>query len=150
MQTQYKYQASASWTLHRHGFVKAGDGIPFTLDFSVPPEFGGEGGMWTPEHLLLAAVASCFAATFRGMAEKSNLDFQTIEIAVEGIIEKKEGSLRFTKIILHPEALICREEDRARAVRLLDKAEQSCLVARSLSAEIEMQPQIWVEAPTLV
>src|ERR1035437_4903983 len=106
--------------------------------------------MWTKEHLLLAAVASCFVATFRGMAEKSNLDLQTIEIAVEGIIEKKEGSLRFTKIILHPEVLIFREEDRARAVRLLDKAEQGCLVARSLSAEIEMQPQIWVQAPTLV
>jgi len=150
MATGYKYEASASWALHHHGSVQPGDGIPLKLDFSVPPEFGGEGGMWTPEHLLLAAVASCFAAPFRGMAEKSNLDFQTIEIAVEGVIEKKEGSLRFTKVILHPEALICREEDRARAVRLLDKAKQSCLVARSLSAEIEMQPQIWVEAPTLV
>ncbi len=149
MQTQYKYQASASWTLHRHGFVKAGDDVPATLDFSVPPEFGGEGGLWTPEHLLLAAVASCFVATVRGMAGKSNLDFQTIEITVEGTIEKKEGSLRFTKIILHPEALICREEDRARATRLLEKAEQGCLIARSLSAEIEMQPKIWIEAPTV-
>jgi peroxiredoxin-like protein len=150
MQTQYKYQASASWTLHRHGFVRAGDGIPFTLDFSVPPEFGGEGGMWTPEHLLLSAVASCFVATYRGMATKSNLDFQTIEITVEGVIEKQEGSLRFTRIILRPEALIGREEDRARASRLLEKAEQGCLIARSLSAEIEMQPKILVEAPAPV
>jgi peroxiredoxin-like protein len=150
MQTQYKYQASASWTLHRHGFIKASDGIPSTLDFSVPPEFGGEAGMWTPEHLLLAAVASCFVATFRGMAEKSNLDFQTIEIAVEGIIEKDQGGLRFTKIILRPEASICREEDRVRAGKLLAKVEHGCLIARSLSAEIGMQPQIWVETPAPV
>ncbi len=150
MEIQYKYQASASWTLHRHGFVKAGDGVPYTLDFSVPPEFGGEGGMWTPEHLLLGAVASCFVATFRGMAEKSNLDFQTIEVAVEGVIEKKDGSLRFTKLILHPEALICREEDRERVSRLLEKAERGCLIAKSLSAAIEVEPQIWVETPAPV
>ena len=115
METHYKYQASASWSFHRRGVVQPGDGIPYTLEFSVPPEFGGEGGNWTPEHLLLGSVASCFVATFRGMAEKSNLEFQTIEVAVEGLIEKREGSLRFTKIVLRPKVLICREEDRARS-----------------------------------
>ena len=150
MATGYKYEASASWALHHHGSVQPGDGIPLKLDFSVPPEFGGEGGMWTPEHLLLGAVASCYVATFRGIAEKSNLEFQAIEISVEGVIEKKDGGLRFTRILLHPKASICREEDRTRAAKLLDKAEQGCLIARSLSAEIQMQPQIWVETPAPV
>jgi peroxiredoxin-like protein len=150
METQFKYRASASWTLHQHGVIKAEDGIPHTMEFSVPPEFGGEGGMWTPEHFLLAAVASCFVATFRAIASKSNLDIQNIQVAVEGVIEKQEDSLRFTKITLHPEALICREEDRALAGRLLVKAERGCLIARSLSAGIEMRPKVWVEAPTLV
>jgi len=145
METHFKYQASASWSFHRRGVVQPGDGIPYTLEFSVPPEFGGEGGNWTPEHLLLGSVASCFVATFRGMAEKSNLEFQTIEVAVEGVIEKREGSLRFTKIVLRPKALICREEDRARAGRLLEKAEHGCLIARSLSSEFELQPQVQVE-----
>ncbi len=147
METQFRYQASASWTLHQHALVKAGEGILETLNFSVPPEFGGDGGMWTPEHLLLAAVASCFVATFRGVAGKSKLDFQNIEISVNGLIEKLEGGLRFTKIILHPEVLLWREEDRIRAGRLLEKSEQGCLIARSLSAALEMKPKIWVEAP---
>jgi len=100
MQTQYKYQASASWTLHRHGFVKAGDGIPFTLDFSVPPELAVR---WHVD--ARTPALGCGRQLLRGhipcMAEKSNLGLSDLEIAVEGIIEKKEGSLRFTKIILH-------------------------------------------------
>ena len=60
----------------------------------------------------------------------------------------QDGSLRFTKIILLPEAFLNRQEDKARAERLIEKAEQGCLIARSLSATIEMQPRVWVEAPT--
>ena len=70
METQYKYQASASWTLHRHGFVRAERRYPVYARFFGSARFGGERWLWTPEHLLLAAVASCFVATFRGMAEK--------------------------------------------------------------------------------
>lgn len=150
MEIQYKYQASAGWRLHEHGSVKAGDGIPYNLDFSVPPEFGGENGMWTPEHLFLGSVASCFVATFRSVAEKSNLEFQKIEVLVEGMVEKQEGGLRFTKITLRPEVLLWREEDRPRAVRLLEKAEHGCLIARSLSATIKLQPQVWVESPVAI
>ncbi len=150
METRYTYQASAFWTLHHRGIVKAENNIPYTLDFTVPPEFGGEPGAWTPEHLLLAAVASCYVATFRGMAEKSKLEIHGIEVNVEGVIEKQEGSLRFTSIILRPEATILREEDFERAMRLLEKAERGCLIARSLSSEIVLQSRVVVEEPVAV
>jgi peroxiredoxin-like protein len=146
METTYSYTASASWALHRRGFVKGENGIPNTLDFSVPPEFGGEPGQWTPEHLLLAAVASCLVATFRGMSTKSKLEFPRIDVTVKGNIEKQDGCLCFTKIILHPEVLIGREEDRERTTRLLEKAERACLIARSLSAEIVLEANVTVEA----
>jgi len=147
MPTTYKYQASASWVLHQRGIVRADDSIPYALDFTVPPEFGGEPGLWTPEHLLLAAVASCYVATFRGTAEASKMAFRGIDVTVEGVIEKQEGSLRFTKIVLRPEAAIDRQEDYELARRLLDKAERGCLIARSLSSEIQLQPKVFVETP---
>jgi peroxiredoxin-like protein len=146
MEPNYSYTASASWTRHRRGSVEAENGIPQTLDFSVPPEFGGEPGYWTPEHLLLAAVASCLVATFRGMSEKSKLEFPSIDVTVKGIIEKQDGYLCFTRIILRPEVLIGCEEDRERTTRLLEKAERACLIARSLSAEIVLEAKVTVEA----
>jgi peroxiredoxin-like protein len=147
MEIQYRYQASASWAPHRRGYVMAEKDAPRKLDFAVPPEFGGEEGFWTPEHLLLAAVASCYVATFRSMAGKSNVEFQTIDITVEGVIEKAPDGLRFTKIFLRPELLLTREADRERASRLLEKAEQGCLIARSLSGELELHAQILIATP---
>lgn len=147
--SRYVYEANAHWMLHERGVVEAKDAGP-ALDFTVPPEFGGETGFWTPEHLLLAAVASCYVATFRGMAGKSNLEFHAIEVSVQGVIEKQDGYLSFTKIILRPQVRLEREEDRERATRLLEKADHGCLIARSLASDIVLQPAVSVDTPLTV
>jgi organic hydroperoxide reductase OsmC/OhrA len=144
MPSRYVYHASAHWMLHEHGVVKAGEEIHETFTFSSPPEFGGEEGVWTPEHLLLAAVGSCFVATFRGVARASKLEFEGIDVAVEGIIEKQEGSLRFTKVIVRPEVMILNESDYQRTGLLLEKTERLCLITQSLSSEVVLQPGIEV------
>jgi organic hydroperoxide reductase OsmC/OhrA len=150
METKYNYHASAQWHQHDRGFVELEHGAPRLINFSAPPEFGGEPGFWTPEHFLLAAVASCYVATFGGVARSSKLDFQGIEVAVDGVIEKESGSLRFTRINVKAVAIIFEEQDREKAQRLLEKAEKICLVARSLSCAIELEPKIFVEKPVAV
>ena len=147
MEKKYTYQTTAHWTLHKRGIVEADSSIPRTINFAAPPEFGGEPGMWTPEHLLLAGVATCYVATFRGVSKASKLEFHGLEIQVEGTIEKQEGGLRFTKIILRPVVTIHREEDRELAGRLLEKTERGCLIARSIQATFVLDPKILVEAP---
>ena len=89
METKYNYHASAQWHQHNHGVVELEHGAPRLINFSAPPEFGGEPGFWTPELFFLTAVATCFAATFRAVASASKLDFQGIEIAVDGVVEKE-------------------------------------------------------------
>ena len=150
METKYSYHANAQWHQHDRGFVELEHGVPRFIDFSAPPEFGGDPGFWTPEHFLLAAVASCFVATFRAVASASKLDFQGIEVATDGVLEKDSGGFRFTKVSLRPVAIIFAEQDRERALRLLEKSEKLCLVARSLSCTIELEPQILVEKPVAV
>src|SRR4051812_39481758 len=86
MEKSYTYGAHAHWTMHKRGILDAGD-IPRTINFAAPPEFGGEPGLWTPEHLLLGAVATCYVATFRAIAEASKLVCDHMEVFVEGIIE---------------------------------------------------------------
>jgi organic hydroperoxide reductase OsmC/OhrA len=57
---------------HSYEVILSGDSSPYatlsTADIpllrSAPPEnFGGPGDAWSPEHLLLAAVESCFMFT---------------------------------------------------------------------------------------
>ncbi len=148
MEKSYSYRASAHWTTHKRGIVEA-ESIPRTINFAAPPEFGGEPGLWTPEHLLLAAVATCYVATFRAVAEASKLEFHGMEVAVEGVVEKQEGGFRVTKIVLRPVLTITREGDRERASRLLEKAERVCLIGRSLSSAIVLEGSIVVEAPVM-
>lgn len=146
MDKSYSYRVSAHWTMHQRGIVDA-ESIPRTINFAAPPEFGGEPGLWTPEHLLLASAATCFVATFRAVAEASRLEFGGLDITVEGKIEKHEGGFRFTRIVLRPTVAILREEDRERTGRLLEKAERVCLISRSLACTMGLEARIVVEVP---
>jgi peroxiredoxin-like protein len=144
MEKKYSYQTTAHWTLHKQGIVEADASIPRTINYSAPPEFGGEPGLWTPEHFLLASISTCFVATFRGMSAASKFEFQSVEVKVVGVIEKQDGGLRFTHITLQPTVMVNREEDREKAGRLLEKAERGCLIARSILATIVLEPKIVV------
>ena len=146
METTYRYQTNAHWSAHRRGIVEAQD-IPRTINFSAPVEFQGEPGLWTPEHLLVSALATCFVTTMRVIAEKSKLEVVALEASVEGVLEKAEGGFRFTKFFLHPNLTIAREDDRALAIRLLQKAEHACLISRSLNGQVEMVTKIELEEP---
>ncbi len=148
MQTTYRYQTVAHWSAHHRGIVEAPD-VPRTINFSAPVEFQGEPGLWTPEHLLVAALGTCFVTTMRVISEKSKLEIAGLEVFVEGVLEHLEGGFRFTKFFLSPKLKIVREEDRQLAARLLDKAEHVCLISRSLKGEIAMRPEILVEEPVM-
>jgi len=150
MEKKYTCQTTAHWSFDKRGMVAADSSIPHHINFAAPPEFGGEPGLWTPEHLLLAAVSTCYVATFRGMSAASKLNFRELEVAVEGTVEKQEGGLRFTRIVLRPLVTIDREEDRERAGRLLEKAERGCLIARSILATFVLEPKIVVAAEAAV
>jgi len=145
MEKTYTYHGSAHLIGKTKSYVSA-EGVPLALQFSSPPEFNGERGKWTPEHLLMAAISSCLAATFRGMAEHSKFEYISLHVDAEGTLEKLEDGFRFTRVVLRPRLGVLRDDDRERAVKLLQKAERACLIARSLLSEVTMDPLIVVQA----
>ncbi len=148
MESRYIYSVRASSTTLRGGMVST-DEVEAPIAFSAPTEFQGEPGNWTPEHFLIAAVASCFVSTFSGMAHFSKFEFLSLEVDVEGIIGKDQGGWRFNKITVNPRLKISRDKERERARRLLEKAEITCLVVRSLASEVTLEPEILVEEEML-
>jgi peroxiredoxin-like protein len=144
MESSYQYSAHAHWTQHKRGILEVAE-IPRTINFAAPPEFGGEPGLWTPEHMLIGAVATCYLSTFRAMAEYSKLAFHGMDVVVQGTIEKQEGGFRFTNIVLRPSVTIDKPEDRERTQRLIEKAERACLISRSLNCNIALESTIRVE-----
>jgi len=144
MESIHEYRVEAIGAGGRNGVVHA-EGILPAISFSPPPEFQGEVGRWTPEHFLVAAVASCFMSTFEGMAQTSRLEFDSLRLAAEGVLTKQDSGWRFIEIRLRPAVTLRKEEDRDRAIRLLEKAEKSCLVARSLECKVTLLPALKIE-----
>jgi len=138
MDKTYCYTAIAGWNGSERNAAGAPE-ITRVIPFSAPPEFGGQASVWSPEHLLLGAVATCYVSTFRAIAGFSKLTFRAIDVSAEGTIEKQEGGLRFTRITLKPVVTIEREEDRERARKILEKAERGCLVSRSLACQVMLE-----------
>jgi len=101
MDKTYCYTAIAGWNGSERNAAGAPE-ITRVIPFSAPPEFGGQASVWSPEHLLLGAVATCYVSTFRAIAGFSKLTFRAIDVSAEGTIEKQEGGLRFTRITLKP------------------------------------------------
>jgi peroxiredoxin-like protein len=144
MDMSYTYKIKAASTMVRSGVV-TGEGIEPSIAFSAPPEFRGIAGRWTPEHFLVTAVATCYVSTFSSMAEASRLEFLSLDLEAEGILEKEEAGWRFTGISLRPRLKVVQEENRERALRLLEKAKNGCLIARSLNCCVLLSAEINTE-----
>lgn len=121
----------------------AAEGLP-TLRTAPPAEFDGPGDRWSPETLLCAAVADCFILSFRAVARASRLDWDTLEARVEGKLDKIDGKTHFTQIVVHATLRVPAGGDQDRATRLLEKAEQVCLITNSLVAESRLDPTVIV------
>ena len=113
---------------------------------SAPPaEFGGPGDLWSPETLLVGAVANCFILSFRGISKASRLAWLSLECHVEGTLERVDRTTQFTKFDIKATLCVAQDTDRARAQRILEKAEAGCLVTNSLSGSTHLSATISVK-----
>jgi peroxiredoxin-like protein len=110
---------------------------------SAPPaEFDGPGDAWSPEHLLLAAVETCFLFTLRAVAQASRLPFTAVSASAEGTVDRGDGALRFTEIILRARLEVPEGVERDRAVRIMEKSERACLVTASLATPVRLEAEV--------
>lgn len=141
MENQYVYKTEVEWTGERHGELRAPE-LP-KLEVDAPPEFKGHEGVWTPEHLFVASVNSCFMTTFLAIAENSKLEFAKFNTGAEGKLEKVEGQgLMITHITLRPQLVVKHRRDTERALRIFEKAERHCLISNSIRTETKLEAEV--------
>jgi peroxiredoxin-like protein len=148
MENEHTYRVVAWWASGKTGLVKS-DSAPNAIHFTTPPQFGGVEGRWSPEDLLLSAVASCFTSTFHALAERSSFHFTDLEVEVRGCVCKSESGYMFNEILIRPTVKIPTEEERFRAERLMEKAKRLCLVSRALAVEQKFEPRVQALSATL-
>jgi peroxiredoxin-like protein len=119
------------------------DGLP-TLKTAPPVEFDGPGDRWSPETLLCGAIADCFVLSFRAVARASKLDWSSLEASVEGKLDRVDNRSRFTEIRVRATLRVPAGTDAGRAEKLMEKAEQVCLISNSLLATRHLEPTVVV------
>ena len=142
METVHHYNVNINWKNDRKGLMNS-PVLQSTIEVATPPEFPkGMPGIWSPEHLFVAAVNSCLMTTFLAIAENSKLDFDHFESNADGKLEKTDGKYMITEVALSPVLTIKNEADRERAIRVLEKSEAACIITNSIKAKIVFHPQI--------
>ncbi|MBI2729196.1 MAG: OsmC family protein [Sphingobacteriales bacterium] len=142
METVHHYEVKVNWEADRKGLMTS-PVLNENIEVATPPEFPkGMPGIWSPEHLLVAAVNSCLMTTFLAIAENSKFEFANFESNADGKLEKVEGKFMISEIELKPVVTIKKEEDREKALRILDKSEAACLISNSVKSKIGFKPEI--------
>ena len=121
-------------------------GLP-VLESAPPPEFDGPGGVWSPESLLVAAVADCFILTFRSVARAARFEWLGVECRVEGVLERVSGVTQFTRFSTHARLTVRPGTDRDKARALLERGEKLCLISNSLVGERHLELEVAEAAP---
>jgi peroxiredoxin-like protein len=112
------------------------------LAAAPPRDFDGPGDAWSPEHLLLAAVETCFVFTLLAVAQASRIEFTALELSGEGTVDRRDGKMRFTEIVLRPRLSLPAGADADKARRVVEKSEKGCLVTASLAVPVRLEAEI--------
>jgi len=115
-------------------------------------ELRGTQGQWSPEELLLAALASSLTTTFHFLAAARSLQYTDLEVETEVCEpEPKAGKEScFDEMTVRPKVMVPCQEDRGPALELLRKALALCPVSQALSVKLKFEAQVEVSQLSLV
>jgi peroxiredoxin-like protein len=138
----HQYNVNLKWNAERVGEVSSPE-LKSKIEVATPPQFPkGVEGVWSPEHFFTAAVNSCFMTTFLAIAENSRLEFKEFNCNAVGVLDQVEGKFLMTEVILNPTLVITKEDDKEKALRVLDKSEKACLKSNSITSKVSLNPTV--------
>ena len=77
------------------------------------------------------------------IAAASKLSWSKLDVNVVGTLDRVDRKMRFTHMTVAAELTVPAGQE-SRAPRILEKAEEACLVVNSLSAEVHLESKVIV------
>ena len=135
MAREFSFPVSVDWLGGKLVRVRVEGKAP--VEVATPPEFKGtHPGVWSPEDMFSAAVASCYAMTLVSTTRHREVPLHDFHVdGVSRIARRADGSLGFTSVTLvvdletDPDRV---EDARAAALR----AEEGCFVSMALNVPV--------------
>jgi len=145
MNTEHFYEVSVNWQSDRKGMMNS-PVLNTNIEVATPPQFPkGMEGIWSPEHLFVAAVNSCLMTTFLSIAENSKLEFKSFDSKAIGKLEMIDGKYMMSEVTLMPIVILNEENQKERAERVLQKSEANCLISNSIKSKIIFKPEVKIK-----
>lgn len=135
---KHSFHLTAEWEGLRNGKgdIETGN---LKTEVSIPPEMDGPGIGTNPDEMLLGAAATCYLITLAALLENSGIGKKMLSLESEGIVDVTNGVITYEKII-HKPYIELHEDADDRTVntvhRLVEKAEQSCMISRALKGNV--------------
>lgn len=131
----FLFDVRLDWLSEQKGILTSND-TNGPIYVATPPAFGGDEKEWSPEHLFLGAIASCFMSTYLYFSRKMKFQIAHMECNAVGQVELVEGKFKFTHVGVFPSIYVSDETLFELADSAMLKTKNSCLISNSISAEI--------------
>ena len=132
MEKKFIFSNTLKWNSEYQASIFFGDKASF--EFATPPEFHGPEGFISPEELFVASAHACCLTKFITKAKKAGINLMSYESNAEGILEKVDGQLMFTKIVV--KSIIKTDSDKENVRKIVKQVEQSALVINSMKTNL--------------
>lgn len=110
-------------------------------DHSIPTEFGGAGGGFSPEDFFLQSVINCFIGTFKVVSKGSRLSFSNLTLNGRLTVDKGTDGRVFMKTIdLHIKIFDADRPDRVETI--VNKVFRDGFIINSVKSEIKYELEI--------
>lgn len=138
----FRYSASLAWTGGRNGTASAA-GKP-DVAVGSPPDFRGEEGVWSPEHLLVSSLSTCLMLTFLAMAERRAIEVAAYASTAEALLENVEGKYQVTAITVRPQITLKSAESLDPVREIMGRVKANCFISNSIKAAIDLEAELRV------
>jgi len=143
---EHHFYLKSHWPGLRNG-VGTIDAGHLKTEVSIPIEMDGPGVGTNPDEMLLGAAATCYIITLAAMMERSGIDKNGLTMESVGIVDVTNGVITYKTIIHKPHIVLksdATEKDKARAQRIADKAEESCMISRAIRGNVEVELEVTI------
>jgi organic hydroperoxide reductase OsmC/OhrA len=108
---------------------------------NIPVEFSGPGGTYSPEDLYALSLMNCYLATFKYIAEKSRLEYESINgEAVLSVSKGDQKSLWMEKVLIKIKLLGATNKERS--LQLMEKTKTQCMIINSVKTKVDFEFQV--------
>jgi organic hydroperoxide reductase OsmC/OhrA len=136
----YTYKNRTMWLGEYKGHIKMENGVE--LDFSAPPSMHGLPDILTPEDSFMAAINSCYFMMFIWACERFKINLVSVVIeAIGKVVENIDKTSIFTEVLLKIK-ITAKDTTEDRIKSALKSAKKYSLVAESIKAELNIEPEI--------